>query len=68
MTPQTRARLLADTVCGIYGLSEAATKVARQSAAKRATKACAIYEAILRSFRCCSELAPDQAKGCEEQT
>ena len=50
MDRSTRARLLADIVGTRYGLSKAALKVAKDSAAKRPVSATRAYLAILRSL------------------
>lgn len=50
MDRSTRARLLADLAGTHYGLSPAAIKVAKDSAAKRHVSATRAYLAILRSF------------------
>ena len=50
MGRSTHARLLADLVGQIYGLSEASLKVAKNSAAKRPVSSARAYLAILRSL------------------
>lgn len=61
MTTHQRARILADLVGALYGLSEASLRQARRSAARCPTRAIRCYGAILRSLGLKAANKPNQA-------